>query len=322
MLHLVDEILDLAAAEAGRLQVTMAKVDLEQAIGDCIAMARAECVRLGVRLQEPPPEALRLSLSTDALRLRQVVDNLLSNAIKYNRRGGHVTIDATGPAGADGPVVRIAIGDEGRGMSLEQQAALYQPFNRLGAEHTRTQGSGLGLVISLRLVDAMQGRLQVHSRAGVGSTFSIELPVVAPPATEAETHPATKMRPRADAPGRRLRILLVDDHEDTARAMGRLLQRLGYRITTAHTCTDAVAAFGRDSFDLVISDIGLPDGSGLELMRELRRRREIRGIALSGFGMEEDVRKSKEAGFYEHLTKPINFQKLQAVIRDATGGNS
>jgi CheY-like chemotaxis protein len=105
--------------------------------------------------------------------------------------------------------------------------------------------------------------------------------------------------------------------------MGRLLERLGYRVTTAHTVAAALDAFGRGRFDLVISDIGLPDGSGLELMRELRCQREIRGIALSGFGMEEDVRKSKEAGFLEHLTKPVNFQKLDAVIRQAVaaGGN-
>ena len=127
-----------------------------------------------------------------------------------------------------------------------------------------------------------------------------------------------------------LSILLVDDHEDTARAMGRLLQRLGYQVTTAHTVASALEAFGRGRFDLVISDIGLPDGSGLELIRQIHEihrkagngRPPVRGIALSGFGMEEDIKKSKEAGFFEHLTKPINFQKLEAVIRQATGADA
>ena len=99
--------------------------------------------------------------------------------------------------------------------------------------------------------------------------------------------------------------------------MSRLLVRLGYEVKTAGTVSSALDAFGRDAFDLVISDIGLPDGSGLELMRQLRRQRAVRGIALSGFGMEEDVRKSREAGFMVHLTKPINFQKLESVIREA-----
>jgi CheY-like chemotaxis protein len=116
-----------------------------------------------------------------------------------------------------------------------------------------------------------------------------------------------------------VRILLVDDHEDTTRAMRRLLERLGYAVRTAHSVGTALAAVSdAGPFDLLISDIGLPDGSGLELIRHLKAMRPVTGIALSGFGMEDDVRKSKEAGFYEHLTKPVNFQRLHALIREAT----
>jgi len=113
-------------------------------------------------------------------------------------------------------------------------------------------------------------------------------------------------------------ILLVDDHRDTNRAMARLLKRLGYQVQTADSVQSALHAAEQDRFDLLISDIGLPDGSGLELMRQLLERHPIKGIALSGFGMEEDVKKSKEAGFYEHLTKPINFKRLETAIRDLT----
>ena len=174
-----------------------------------------------------------------------------------------------------------------------------------------------------------------------GVTFAVELPTVPAPvpaqpddrssrggavaehvATEATAQPTTTPPTTT-----KKRILLVDDHEDTARAMARLLQRLGHQVLTATTMAEAIEQYDRSGgLDLLISDIGLPDGSGLDLIRALRARcgngTPVRGIALSGFGMEEDVRKSKEAGFYEHLTKPINFQKLQAVIRDATGGNS
>jgi CheY-like chemotaxis protein len=115
-----------------------------------------------------------------------------------------------------------------------------------------------------------------------------------------------------------IRILLVDDHLDTALAMRKLLERLGYRISIANTLAEAVTSYQVDPVDLVISDIGLPDGSGLELIRQLNAMRPVTGIALSGFGMEDDVRKSKEAGFYEHLTKPVNFQRLHALIREAT----
>ena len=118
-----------------------------------------------------------------------------------------------------------------------------------------------------------------------------------------------------------IRILLVDDHEDTNRAMGRLLRRLGYNVQTAGSVQDALSAAESDPpFDLLISDIGLPDGSGLQLMEELLKRRPIKGIALSGFGMEEDVKKSKQAGFYEHLTKPINFKRLETAIKQLTTG--
>lgn len=115
-----------------------------------------------------------------------------------------------------------------------------------------------------------------------------------------------------------LHILLVDDHLDTAIAMRRLLERLGYRITIATTMVEALQGYREEPADLVISDIGLPDGSGLELIRLLNGIRPVMGLALSGFGMEEDIRKSKEAGFYEHMTKPVNFQRLQALIREAS----
>jgi CheY-like chemotaxis protein len=133
-------------------------------------------------------------------------------------------------------------------------------------------------------------------------------------ATAVDDAAAGAARPRPND----VHILLVDDHHDTNRARARLLERLGYQVRTADSVTAALAAAGEKQFDLLISDIGLPDGSGLELMRQLLERQPIKGIALSGFGMEEDVKKSKEAGFYEHLTKPINFKRLESAIRDLT----
>jgi signal transduction histidine kinase len=150
----------------------MAKVDLEQAIGDCIAMARAECVRLGVRLQEPPPEALRLSLSTDALRLRQVVDNLLSNAVKYTPAGGTVTLDVHRVDGE----IELRVGDSGPGLDATRLAQIFTPFNRLGAERSGVPGSGLGLALTKALVEALQGRIRVESEPGRGSEFIVSLP--------------------------------------------------------------------------------------------------------------------------------------------------
>ena len=196
-------------------------------------------------------------------------------------------------------------------------------------------GLGLGLAISKALIDLHGGTLTATSPGvGKGSTFTIELrpsPVAADdePMRDDNDDDAAAVAPQrvadsggAGTVGNRpgVRILLVDDHHDTNRAMARLLMRLGYDVQTADSVRSAleVAGGADQKFDLLISDIGLPDGSGLELMRELVQRHPIKGIALSGFGMEEDVKKSKEAGFYDHLTKPINFKRLESAIRDLT----
>lgn len=172
MLHLVDEILDLAAAEAGRLQVTMAQVCLGQAIGDCIAMAQAECLRLGLRLREPDAEALQATLTTDALRLRQVVDNLLSNAVKYTPAGGAVGLEVRRLDGE----IELRVSDSGPGLDANRLAQIFTPFNRLGAERSRVPGSGLGLALTKALVEALQGRIRVESEPGQGSVFIVTLP--------------------------------------------------------------------------------------------------------------------------------------------------
>lgn len=122
-------------------------------------------------------------------------------------------------------------------------------------------------------------------------------------------------------PEREISILLVEDHVDTAAAMGRLLNRIGYGVKTATTVAAALDVAERENFDLIISDIGLPDGTGLDLMRQLLQRKPIKGIVLSGYGMEDDLRASQEAGFVEHLIKPVNFDQLQQAIRRAVGEN-
>jgi PAS domain S-box-containing protein len=329
--RLIDDLLDLTRIAKGKLEMDLVTVDVHESVNNVLEMCREEVYSKGLRL-EVRLGAKRHHARADSARLQQVFWNLIKNAVKFTPDGGTIfvrTADApadpargngasNGGGSARGDRVVVEVRDTGIGIEPQVLPRIFDAFEQGERSITRRFGGlGLGLAISKALIDMQGGRLTADSAGkGRGAVFTVELVATEAPARAGDRAPAGGEPATGLAA---LNILLVDDHEDTARAMGRLLQRLGYRITTAHTCTDAVAAFGRDSFDLVISDIGLPDGSGLELMRELRRRREIRGIALSGFGMEEDVRKSKEAGFYEHLTKPINFQKLQAVIRDATG---
>jgi PAS domain S-box-containing protein len=257
-------------------------------------------------------------------------------------------------AAGDGEAVRIEIRDTGIGIEPAALSRIFDAFEQGGpAINRRFGGLGLGLAISKALIDLHHGKLQAASEGkGRGASFSIQLPTVPktiiPPAAPsaagsttsaavATVEPAPTPAPAAASPstplsasartrattgrGGEIKILLVDDHYDTNRAMQRLLQRLGYQVRTADSINAALAAADESAFDLLISDIGLPDGSGLELMRQLLSRRParpIKGIALSGFGMEEDIQRSKDAGFYEHLTKPINFKRLESAIRHLT----
>jgi CheY-like chemotaxis protein len=175
----------------------------------------------------------------------------------------------------------------------------------------------LGLAITRALVELHGGKISAESEGRYrGATFTVELHTVPAPLTEPEEPAPAEL----GLTPTHLRILLVEDHADTARTMTLLLRSLGYRVTTAGSVATALEAAGAEKFDLLISDVGLPDGTGLDLMQKLLARGPMRGIVLSGFGMEEDVKRSLDAGFSLHLTKPIDLQRLEAAIERVTPG--
>jgi CheY-like chemotaxis protein len=201
-----------------------------------------------------------------------------------------------------------------------ERDALGRIFNAFeqgsGLINRRFGGLGLGLSISRRLVELHGGKIEAASAGvGKGATLTVTLPTIGAPSRHAK-----KDKPAARRSGRALRILLVEDHEDTRRNMTRLLSALKHTVVAAENAAAALREAAARRFDLVVSDIGLPDESGLELMRKLRTRHRLTGICLSGYGMEEDIARSREAGFSEHLTKPINFERLEQAIAEATRG--
>ena len=249
----------------------------------------------------------------DAPRLTQVFWNLLHNAVKFTPAGGEIRVRSWEED--DGGALAVEVADTGIGIDPELLPRIFDAFEQTDRQITRRFG-GLGLGLSLsRAIVAMHGGTLSAASAGLnkGSTFTLRLPAGDVPASAPEPTLERPVEPKAVSP---LKLLLVEDHADTAEAMADLLRALGHEVTVAGSVGVALSAAEAQGgqFDLVVSDLGLPDGSGLDLMRVLSNSYGLKGIALSGYGMEEDVLRSREAGFSKHLTKPVDMQALKAAI--------
>ena len=282
-------------------------------------------------------------LGADAPRLTQVFWNLLSNAVKFTPAGGTVGVRSRVEPRVQGACdLVVEVRDTGIGIEPEVLPRIFDAFEQTDRRITRRFGGlGLGLAVSRAIVDLHGGRLTVASGGrDRGAAFTLRLPLGGIQEDLDETGWSSPEAP-PPAPGvpsvagasmpvpRTLRILLVEDHADTAEAMADLLRLIGHEVTVAGSVASglaaAEAAVGKAAvggFDLVLSDLGLPDGSGQDLMRELVRRYGWKGIALSGYGMEDDIHRSREAGFARHLTKPVDLEALRTAIRQVTGGDA
>jgi signal transduction histidine kinase len=324
--RLIDDLLDLTRISRGKLELRRELVDVESLVEHALETCQGEGTdddRLRIEVHLAARDHLVLA---DASRLTQVFWNLLRNAFKFTPAGGAVRVlswnEAAPPvlSGVATGTVAVEISDTGMGIRPEVLPRIFDAFEQGDRRVTRQFGGlGLGLAITKAIVELHGGVLTAWSEGeGAGAAFTVHLPLagvecLALPAVPAPVEAEGELR--AAGP---LRLLLVEDHRDTAEAMADLLRAQGHRVTVAGTVTEALgAAESAGGLDLLVSDLGLPDGSGLDLMRELAARRGLRGIALSGYGTEEDVRRSREAGFEEHLTKPVDFQTLKDAIRRA-----
>ena len=309
--RLISDLLDLTRITRGKMQLDEEDVDLHLVVRSAVDICQREAsAKLAVKLG-----ASRHTVRGDATRLQQVFWNLINNAMKFTAPEGEITVRSLDAAGGR---VRVEVTDTGAGIETSILPRLFDAFEQGDARTVRQQaGLGLGLTISKRIVDAHGGTITAHSEGrGRGATFAVELPVVSAPKPEVdEQHPAP-----ATGTVRSLEVLLVEDHEPTLSILTRLLRRLGHRVTGVTTVASATQAAQQDGFDLIISDLGLPDGSGLDFIRRLPDRYAGRVIALTGYGMESDIAASKEAGFAEHLTKPVDLATLEAAMSRFGGG--
>jgi CheY-like chemotaxis protein/anti-sigma regulatory factor (Ser/Thr protein kinase) len=261
--------------------------------------------------------ARRHHVRGDLARLQQVFWNLIKNAVKFTPNGGRIDIRTRNE---EDHQILIEVADNGVGIATELQPRIFDAFEQGGrAVTTKFGGLGLGLAISKRVVDLHDGEISVHSAGhGQGATFTIRLKAMETSLLEGPAY-LLDFETGAGGPAE---ILLVEDHEDTARVMQRILESAGYTVARASQIGEARALAQTRKFDLLISDVGLPDGTGLDLMRELRASGGISGIALSGFGTDEDLAASRAAGFADHLTKPIDWERLRKAIGRLLGKNA
>src|SRR5437016_1157615 len=302
--QLIDDLLDLTRIAKDKLQLRFGPLDAHDVINNVVEICRPEAQSRNLKLH------LNLRggahhISGDAAKYQQIVWNLLKNAIKFTADSGEITISSSNP---EPQLLAIAVHDTGIGIEPEIMNRIFDPFEQgERAFQRRYGGLGLGLAISKSLAQAHGGTLIARSEGrDRGSTFILTMKTVpAPPRIVRLTPPVAESRP--------LRILLVDDHQDTCVALERLLVRRGHLVAAAHNVRSAMETAARSSFDLLISDIALPDGTGTELMTYLHALSRIPGIAISGFGMNGDVEKSIEAGFSEHLVKPVKMENLEAA---------
>ena len=318
LLSLIDEVLDLSAVEAGSLAVTPQPTSLDEAVEEVCQWLAPLAAQHEVSLRAAASGAW---VQADARRLRQVLANLISNAVKYNRRGGQVKLSALRLMVDGAPGWELGVRDTGRGLSAEQQAHLYEPFNRLGAEREDIEGRGIGLMTALHLVRSMGGRMQVHSRLGEGSEFRVWLPLAAP--ASAAPAPAEPDGAAAVA-GDPLAVLYVEDNAVNVLVM-RELVALRPRITlqVAVDGRSGIEAALRQRPDLVLVDMQLPDMDGHELLRRLRAQRvSATMVALSANAMPDAVARARAAGFDDYWTKPIDVAQLLNRLDRLAAANS
>ncbi|HWW71149.1 MAG TPA: ATP-binding protein [Duganella sp.] len=313
LLQLINEILDLAMIESGKVTMSQESMGLSDVLKDCQAMVGPQAQKRGIQLRFSKMER-PFFVHADRTRVKQVMINLLSNAIKYNSVGGSVTV--TCGEGSEG-MVRVSVTDTGAGLSDEQMAHLFEPFNRLGQEEGGEEGTGIGLVVTKQLVELMHGAIGIDSEVGVGTTFWVELAASAEPVLElAAFDTSTYIDAHVDAAPRTL--LYVEDNPANLNLVEQLItRRPDLKLLTAIDGYAGIQLARTYQPDVILMDINLPGVSGfgcLKILQEDPTTAHIPVMALSANAMPRDIEKGEEAGFFRYLTKPINVAQFMDAL--------
>ena len=311
--RLIDDLLDLTAIGAGTVNLQRERVDMHHLARAVVTMVQDHVhdkqIRLDLQLH-----AREHFVDADQARIQQVLWNVVRNAVKFTPRGGHIEVRSESAEGE----FRLACTDSGIGISPEALPRIFRPFEQADAEVSRSYGGlGLGLAIAQGMMLQHGGEIRASSAGpGSGAAFTIRLPLAV-----AAVHAAAPGQPaEGPADGGRKRVLLVEDNEDAALALAMCLEAYGYSVHHVGTCADALRVGRAQDFDAVLTDIGLPDGSGIDVGRVLSRHLPV--VALSGYGREQDRQRSAEAGFAAHLVKPADPAEVHAKLTQVLAGQA
>ncbi len=311
--RLIDDLLDLTRVSKGKLQLDVQPTDVHAMLQSVVEVCRADLESKSFTLELNFAAASRF-VHGDAARLQQVFWNLLKNAAKFAPLGGHISLATYSPSPDQ---ITISFTDNGLGIPAERLAKIFDAFEQGSVAITQRYGGlGLGLAISKAIVDAHGGSITASSPGtGQGATFTVELAAFA----DAPVAKIVTPYPNGTVSAH---VLLAEDHPDSGRLLSRALTRVGYRVHLATSIASAIEVFRSEPIDLLVSDLGLPDGHGTELLQKVRAIRPIKAIALSGYGLEHDLQATREAGFLFHLVKPIDPQTLRSAIERALNGSA
>lgn len=313
LLNLINEVLDIARIEAGRLTLSPEPILLHEALDEAIDLVTPLAAKARVKLMRNLSPFWNQCVQADRQRLKQVILNLLSNAIKYNHEGGSVTVGCTA---GDGDRLRVEVSDTGRGIPEQKMALLFSPFERLGADETGVEGTGVGLALSKKLTEVMGGRIGVVSQFGQGSRFWVEFPRIESQMERYERHEDAP--PATAAPHKAATILYVEDNLSNSTLMERILaNRPGIKLVSAMQGRLGLDLAREHSPDLILLDVHLPDMNGdvvLRLLREDERTRDIPVAMVSADATPGQVERLKLAGAQAYLTKPIDVKELLAFV--------